>query len=50
MVDEFQFLNRRLRQKLLFQIGLTDDPWQDKRDFILDEVYSQDLNDPDDVL
>lgn len=27
LTDEFQYLNRRLRQKLLYQIGLTDDPW-----------------------
>jgi len=50
LTDEFQHLNRRFRHKLLYQIGLTDDPWQDKRDFILDDVYSQDPNDPDDVL
>jgi len=50
LTDEFQYLNRRLRQKLLYQIGLTDDPWQDKRDYIMDDVYSQDPDDPDDVL
>ena len=43
-------MNKRLRHKLLYQIGLTDDPWQDKRDFVLDEEYSQNPNDPDDVL
>lgn len=34
----------------MYQIGLTDDPWQDKRDFVLDDEYSQNLDDPEDVL
>lgn len=50
LTEEFHFLNRRLKQKLLYQIGLTDDPWQDKRDFVMDDEYSQDPDDKMDVL
>lgn len=50
MKDEFHFLIKRFRHKLLFQIGLTDDPWQPKNDFVFDEVYSQDPGDIMDVL
>lgn len=50
LTSEFHYLNKRLRHKILYQIGLTDDPWQDKRDFIMDDEYSQNLDDPDDVL
>jgi len=43
-------LFRRFRHKLLYQIGLTDDPWQAKDDFVVDDLYSQDSDDPGDVL
>ena len=47
--DEFHFLIKRFRHKLLFQIGLTDDPWQPKNDFVMDDVYSQDSKDAHDL-
>ena len=50
ITEEVQYLFRRMRHKLLFQIGLTDDPWQEKNDFIQDDVYSQNPHDPFDTL
>lgn len=47
--DEFHFLMKRFRHKLCYQIGLTDDPWQPKNDFVMDDVYSQNPNDPHDL-
>ena len=34
----------------MYQIGLTNDPWQDKKDYVMDDVYSQNVKDPEDVL
>tara|TARA_B110000285_G_C14913848_1_gene509261 strand:- start:29 stop:292 length:264 start_codon:yes stop_codon:yes gene_type:complete len=45
LTDEFIYSCKRLKQKLLYQIGLTDDPWQDKAAFFLDDEYSQDATD-----
>ena len=42
LTDEFIYSCKRLKQKLLYQIGLTDDPWQEKEAFILDDEFSQD--------
>ena len=42
LTGEIQYMNRRLKQKLLYQIGLTDDPWEDKSDVILDKCFSED--------
>lgn len=49
MNDEFMYLNNRMKQKLLYQIGLIDDPWMADQGFIMDDEYSQDLNKPFDV-
>ena len=40
LVDELYVLVRRFRHKLLYQIGLTDDPLYNKNDFPLDDIYS----------
>ena len=50
MIDELYVLVKRFRHKLLYQIGLTDDPLYNKNDFIMDEVYSQDPDDKEDIL
>ena len=50
LTKEVQFMNSRMKQKLLYQIGLTDEPWQVKDDVILDRVYSQDQLNDDDIL
>lgn len=50
LTSEMQFLNRRLKQKLLYQIGLTDDPWNENDDKILDTCYSEDSQDPHDFI
>ena len=40
LTEELHFLNRRMKQKLMFQIGLTDEQWMEKDDFIEDDIYS----------
>jgi len=40
LTDEFMYSCKRMKQKLLYQIGLTDDPWQDKDGFIMDNEYA----------
>lgn len=50
LTDEMHFLLHRNKQRLLYQIGLIDDPWMQNDGFIMDDVYSQDPNDPDDKL
>jgi len=47
--DEFHFLMKRFRHKFLYQIGMTDDPWQPKNDFVMDDVYSQNPKDAHDL-
>lgn len=34
LTDEVQFLNQRMKQKLLYQIGLIDEPWRTSNDII----------------
>lgn len=46
LTDEFMYLGNRIKQKLLYQIGLIDDPWKEDQGFILDDVYSQDHQNP----
>ena len=50
VTDEFHFLTRRLKQKLLYQIGMIDDAWAENDGFVLDDVYSQDPDDPYEVV
>ena len=38
-----------MRHRLLYQIGLTDDPWQEQEEVVEDDEYSQDEEDPMDV-
>jgi len=50
LTEELYVLVKRFRHKLLYQIGLTDDPLYNVNDFPQDDLYSQDLNDKDDIL
>lgn len=43
--DEFMHMHNRMKQRLLYQIGLIDDPWQEDQGPVMDTEYSQDLND-----
>ena len=45
LTSEVQYLNNRLKQKLLFQIGLIDDPWIDDDEPIIDPCFSEDSQD-----
>lgn len=42
MTKEVEYMNNRMKQTLLYQIGMIDDPWQIKDDAIVDDEYSQD--------
>lgn len=50
LTEELYVLVKRFRHKLLYQIGLTDDPLYNVNDFPQDDLYSQDFNDKDDIL
>ncbi len=50
LTDELYVLVKRFRHKLLYQIGLSDDPLYNVNDFPQDDMYSQDLNDKEDIL
>ncbi len=50
LIDELYLLVKRFRHKLLYQIGLTDDPLYNKNDHVLDDIYSQDPEDKEDIL
>lgn len=50
LTDDFIYSCKRLRQKLLYQIGLTDDPWKEKDNFVMDDVYSQNKADMQEFL
>jgi hypothetical protein len=50
LTDELYVLVKRFRHKLLYQIGLSDDPLFNVNDFPQDDMYSQDLNDKEDIL
>jgi hypothetical protein len=50
LTEELYVLVKRFRHKLLYQIGLTDDPLYNVNDFPQDDLYSQDPNDKDDIL
>jgi len=39
-----------LKQTILYQIGLIDDPWIDHEEFVIDGLYSEDSEDEKDVL
>ena len=49
MTEELNFIANRMKQRLLYQIGLIDDPWIDKDDYIMDDLYSQDQENPMEV-
>lgn len=36
LTDEMYHFSRRMKQKLLYQIGLIDDPWKEEDDMITD--------------
>lgn len=42
LTQEMHYIHQRMKQKLLYQIGLIDDPWRETNDFIEDDLYSQD--------
>jgi len=50
VTDEMHYLTHRMKQRLLYQIGLIDDPWQETDGHVFDDVYSQDPDDKDDLL
>jgi hypothetical protein len=43
-------MNKRLKSRLMYQIGLTDDPWDENEDKISDNCYSEDSHDPHDFI
>ena len=48
MTKEVEYMNNRMKQTLLYQIGMIDDPWQITDDAIVDDEYSQDSQDSKD--
>ena len=48
MTKEVEYMNNRMKQTLLYQIGMIDDPWQITDDAIVDDEYSQDSQDSQD--
>ena len=50
LTTEVQYMNRRLKQRLMYQIGLIDDPWDENEDKVSDKCYSEDSQDPHDFI
>lgn len=50
LTKEVEYMNDRMKQKLLFQLGMIDDPWCIKDDAILDEEMSENSKDSKDIL
>lgn len=50
LTKEVEYMNERMKSKLLYQMGLIDDPWCIKDDAIMDEELSENSKDSKDIL
>ena len=50
LTKEVEYMNNRMKQKLLYQLGLIDDPWCIKDDDIVDDLVSENSKNSKDIL
>ena len=50
LTKEVEYMNNRMKQKLLYQLGLIDDPWCIKDDDIIDDIVSENSTHSKDIL